>query len=562
MLGRGQALHAALEASAEALAKRPGVALACLFTVEGEGAFFELAAARGAGPLPCAVGARLPIGTGRHGRAVSERRQIETRGDDPPVLLACPLALGGDLNGLLTLSSAEPLPSELVAQLDALAPLLGQAIARARVEQALQDAEARLAALARQIPAEPELAQEAVRGSQRRKEQERRHAEGVLHGAQKMESLGVLAGGIAHDFNNLLVAILGHADLAARELPRGSPLATRIEQIAVAATRAAELTSQMLVYAGKGKLIAQAIDLSGLVDEISRLLGAALSKKTRVEFQLADDLPRIEGDAGQLRQVAMNLLTNASEAFEGREGVVSIRTGSVDADRTALSGMLLGEELPEGRYAFIEVEDRGAGMEPETLSRIFDPFFTTKFAGRGLGLAATLGIVRSHRGAIRVDSEKGRGTLFRVLLPVPEHPVAELAKAELAPNRQFGGAGKVLALDDEAGVLAVVKAMLGEAGFSVLSARSAPDGLEILRTDAGQEIVLAVVDLSVAEAQPGLPEALRALRPGLPILLSSSYVEAEAKSRVPPGAIDSFIQKPYRYAALVEAARRALEARA
>ena len=251
----------------------------------------------------------------------------------------------------------------------------------------------------------------------KRAEEDRRRLETRLQQAEKLESLGVLAGGIAHDFNNLLVGIMGHASLALIELPPNSPARSSIKNIELAAQRAAELTNRMLAYSGKGKFVIQRINLSELAKETMQLLATAISRKIEVRYEFSDSLPQIEGDPSQLRQVVMNLITNASDAIGEHSGTIVIRTGEVYVDREYLATTYLDDDLIEGSYAFLEVSDTGSGMDPDIQAKIFDPFFTTKFTGRGLGLAAVLGIVRGHRGAIKVESIPGRGTTFRVLFP-------------------------------------------------------------------------------------------------------------------------------------------------
>ena len=249
-----------------------------------------------------------------------------------------------------------------------------------------------------------------------RAQAERQALQAQVLGAQKLESLGVLAGGVAHEFNNLLVGVLGNADLALTKLPALSQVRTCLEDIKVAAVRAAELTNQMLAYSGKGRFMIEVLDLGAVVRETAPLLAASMDGKAALEYDLAADCP-VEADVGQVRQVVMNLLANAADAIGSDEGTITIATGMVDADDAYLAETYLADDLPPGRYAFLEVRDTGCGMDDATRARLFDPFFTTKFTGRGLGLAAVLGIVRGHRGAIKVDSAVGRGTTVRVLLP-------------------------------------------------------------------------------------------------------------------------------------------------
>jgi PAS domain S-box-containing protein len=253
----------------------------------------------------------------------------------------------------------------------------------------------------------------------RREEEERRALEVRMLQVQRLESLGVLAGGIAHDFNNLLTPILGEARLALGDLPATSPVRERLERILRAAQRAADLTRKMLANTGADTLRTDCVDVSQLVDELAHLVGDGAPDSVKIQYELRKGLPTVEGDATQIGQVITNLVTNALEALGPGGAVVAIRTGEIQLDQALPSHVPGLGELPRGHYVFIEVEDSGCGMAPETLARIFDPFFTTKFTGRGLGLAAVLGIVRGHEGGIDIDSRPGEGTRFRVLFPAP-----------------------------------------------------------------------------------------------------------------------------------------------
>jgi len=251
----------------------------------------------------------------------------------------------------------------------------------------------------------------------RRAEEARRALEERSLQAQKLESLGVLAGGIAHDFNDLLTPILGDARLALRELPADSPARERLRRVRRAAERAASLTSQLLAYAGTESMHPERVDLSRIVRDLWSLLEAAVTPRAVFVFDLPDALPAVEGDSAQISQMVMNLVTNASEAVGDESGQIAIRTGTAVCDRAYLERVTLGSELTPGRHVFLEIADTGCGMDAEMRAKIFDPFFTTKFTGRGLGLAAVLGIARGHQGAIEVDTAPGRGTRVRILFP-------------------------------------------------------------------------------------------------------------------------------------------------
>jgi signal transduction histidine kinase len=305
----------------------------------------------------------------------------------------------------------------------------------------------------------------------KRAEEERRQLEAQIQHTQRLESLGVLAGGIAHDFNNLLTVILGNTDLALRDTPPGSPAREMLSEVKSAASRASVLTNQMLAYSGRGAFVVGTLELSRLVEEMGQLLHVSLPDKVQLELDLAADLPAIEADASQVHQIVMNLVTNAAEAIGDESGVITVHTCMLEADRACLAEARLVEELPEGPYVCLQVSDTGCGMDAETQAKLFDPFFTTKFVGRGLGLAAVHGIVRGHRGAIRVRSEVGKGTTVTVLLPysaeaaaVTAEPLAGQSADPLPP------AGTVLVVEDEPGVRDLAKTMLERAGFVVLTA--------------------------------------------------------------------------------------------
>ncbi|MCK4284486.1 MAG: response regulator, partial [Candidatus Brocadiae bacterium] len=389
---------------------------------------------------------------------------------------------------------------------------------------------------------------------------ERRRLDARMQQAQKLESLGVLAGGVAHDFNNLLTGVLGNAGLALMDLPRESPARESVEQIEKSARSAAELASQMLAYSGRGRFVVESLNLSKLVREMQHLLKSVVSKKAILKWELADDLPPVEGDATQFRQVIMNLTINASEAIGDGDGVITVRTGTIRADGAYLSGTYLAEELPEGPYVCLEVSDTGSGMDAETRHKVFDPFFSTKFTGRGLGLAAVLGIVRGHRGAIKVYSEPGSGSAFKVLLPASKGVTVEGCEQSEVPATEWHGSGTILVVDDEEAVQSVTSTVLKACGFSVLTAKSGREAIEVMR-DSPEEIAAVLLDLTM----PGMSAEdvfteLRRIRQGVPIILSSGYTEQDAVSRLAGKDLAGFIQKPYEVARLLAKLREVLEA--
>ena len=377
---------------------------------------------------------------------------------------------------------------------------------------------------------------------------ERKRSEQALLQAQKMESLGVLAGGIAHDFNNLLVAILGNASLALLKLKESAVGFPELKQIELAGQSAADLCRQMLAYAGKGPLEMQQVDVNQLVHEMTQLLRVSLPKGVAFAFRLAEALPPVQGDPTQIRQVIMNLVINAGEAIGDKQGSITLTTGTQYVDRAYLDGGHAAADAVEGRYVFLEVSDSGHGMGPETLARIFDPFFTTKFTGRGLGLASVIGIIRGHRGALRVYSELGAGSAFRVLLPALEGAGSQEPAAP--PIFPWKEGGRVLLVDDEAHVLEVAQKMLTHLGFTVIPASDGAQALNLLRTER-ETLRAALIDLTM----PGLSgeevvREIRRIREDLPVLVMSGYSESDVQSRFRGRPNTGFLQKPFTLAAL------------
>jgi len=393
---------------------------------------------------------------------------------------------------------------------------------------------------------------------------ERRRAEEALRRAQKLESIGVLAGGIAHDFNNLLTGILGNASLALRALrpenrPRMEPL---LEDVIRASERAAALTQQLLAYAGKGRFFIQPVDLGQLVPEIVQLVRASISKKVEIVVDIGPaDLPPVEADASQLQQLVMNLVINGAEAAGEESGRVVIAARPLAVDAAAARARFPGFELAPGAYVELTVADTGVGMDAATVAQIFDPFFTTKFTGRGLGLAAALGIVRGHRGAIRVESTPGKGSRFTVLLPAAgaaaELPASVAAAPPASGRAPSRARGAVLVVDDERMVRDLVREVLEEDGWRVLEAGDGREALAVLEQHATEvRAVLLDLTMPVMGGEEALP-ALLARKPGLPVVLTSGYGEQSALERI-AGARPAFLQKPFTADALLAALRDAV----
>lgn len=257
-----------------------------------------------------------------------------------------------------------------------------------------------------------------------------------LQESQRQESLAVLAGGVAHDFNNLLMAIMGNARLAQQCTEEGSAAREHLGQMQNAAKRAGEITRQLLAYAGKAQAVVEPLDLSDLVRETTHLLRVSIPGDVVCEFALAEELPRVRADGAQLRQLVMNLVVNAAEAMNGDPGRIRIFTGQIQVDRPFLREFHVGSDCSAGDYVFLQIDDSGCGMSPEVRRRIFDPFFTTKGSGHGLGLAAVMGIVRAHKGALRIESRTGEGTSFVVLIPAGAERVDSVS---VRPGEELAG---------------------------------------------------------------------------------------------------------------------------
>jgi nitrogen-specific signal transduction histidine kinase/CheY-like chemotaxis protein len=394
--------------------------------------------------------------------------------------------------------------------------------------------------------------------ARKRAESERGELERKMQETQKLESLGVLAGGIAHDFNNLLTGILGNASLARLELPPEAPVGALVAQIEEAGLRAAELCQQMLAYSGKGRFVVQPFALGRLVEETARLLHLSISKKARLVLNLQAGTPQVCGDATQLRQVVMNLVINAAEALGPREGEIAVSVREVHPSRARLALMHGGDVAAEGAYVELAVRDTGCGMSPATVARIFEPFFTTKFTGRGLGLSAVLGIVRSHHGALEVSSTPGHGTTFTVLLPA----VAGVLEAPAAPvsETQWHGSGTVLVADDEGPVREVLAHMLRRMGFTV---ETAEDGRAAVTLFQRQPDRYAAVLLDLSMPRCDGSEALReirALRPEAVVVLMTGHGCSDVSERLAEDRPSAVVQKPFTTAAIREALCGALQA--
>ena len=387
---------------------------------------------------------------------------------------------------------------------------------------------------------------------------ERRRFNERLQQTQKLESLGVLAGGIAHDFNNLLTGIMGNASIALDDLPSGVAIRNNLEAVMSASERAAALTRQLLAYAGKGRFVIERFNLSDLVREIINLLQASMPRTVQLGLDLRNDLPCIEGDGAQIQQLIMNLVINAAEAVEnGKTESVLIITRIEHVSQSYIDQMVASNGVSPAEYVTLEVRDAGCGMDAETLSRIFDPFFTTKFTGRGLGLAAVMGIVRGHRGALHVDTTPGGGSSFKVLFPPSEGPAARIERS--SREKGLAGHGTILVIDDEEAVRQTAKSALESYGYHVVVAQNGKEGVDLF-SELGDEVAAVLLDMTmpVMSGEEALMR-LKRIRRNVPVVLSSGYDEAEATRLFTGKGLAGFVQKPYTAAGLAEKMKVVLE---
>ena len=390
----------------------------------------------------------------------------------------------------------------------------------------------------------------------------RKLAEESSRHAQKLETIGTLAGGIAHDFNNLLNAIIGQSSLALGRLPMESAAEVNILKAIKAAERAADLTRQLLAYSGKGKFIIEEIDFNRMVEENGQLLNVSISKSVTLRYDLDPTPLYIHGDVGQIQQVIMNLIINGSEAIGAYPGTITVSTGHIEIAEDDMEYSLHSTSpLEPGKYALLQVADTGHGMTPKTQARIFDPFFTTKFTGRGLGLAAVLGIIRGHKGGVRIESEVGKGSTFRIIFPLTEAVVAN-DKHDVREKNVIDGKGQtVLAIDDEPSVLELLQDVFSGANFKVIEASNPIDGIDLYRLHQ-HEIAMVILDYSM----PGMDgkaafEEIVKINKEISVILCSGYTEEEMKSGFGDVRPQAFIQKPYRPTDLLEKAAEILSAK-
>ncbi len=389
---------------------------------------------------------------------------------------------------------------------------------------------------------------------QRKVEDERRRHEIERQYSQKLESLGVLAGGIAHDFNNLLMTIVARSGLALRALPPDAPAREHLDFIEKAGLRGGELANQMLAFAGQTRLDFQVINLPKLLEDMAPFLRATLSKRLAFEYDLAPSLPPIRADQAQLRQLIMNIVINASEACGEKDGVITIRTFEWEPTIENFQSWYVIGELPDNRSVALTIQDTGCGMTSDTIPKIFDPFFSTKLPGRGLGLAALLGLAQAHAATIAVRSQPDAGTEFTLLFPATTRSSSPKKAPVFSVPTQHASLTKkpmVLVVDDEEDVRVACSMIFEEMGLQTLVASDGQIGIQVFQQHQ-HEIMVVLLDLTMPnmDGQQFL-EHIQGLNATIPVILSSGYSEEEAMKRFHNPDMAAFIQKPYQVETLI-----------
>ncbi len=387
---------------------------------------------------------------------------------------------------------------------------------------------------------------------QKRIETERLAVEKKVQHAQKLESLGVLAGGIAHDFNNILMTILGNASIALQDLAPEAMARPSVDAIETAAHRAAGLAKQMLAYSGKGQFVVENLAINSLVEEMTHLLEVSVAKNVTVKYNFGSNLPLMRGDTSQISQILMNLIINASDAIGEQSGVIQVSTGVMECDRAYLDSVMpessagMAKPLAEGLYNYFLVSDTGCGMDAATIAKIFDPFFTTKFAGRGLGLAAMLGIVRAHRGAIKIYSQPGKGSSFKIMLPASPELDGIVEDQVTETQTLWRGTGTVLIVDDDDSIVALGKRMLERLGYTSLAAHDGVEAVDMYRENEG-EVVCVILDLTMPRMSgaDAFSKIVR-INPSAKVILCSGYDEQQVTQDFAGRGLAGFLHKPYR----------------
>ena len=384
-------------------------------------------------------------------------------------------------------------------------------------------------------------------------EKEQRDMKQQLEHVQRLESLGVLTGGIAHDFNNLLTAIAGNAELLRSEVKHVEAAKLYMDHIDDSCSHAADLCKQMLAYAGKGQYVIDTIALNDVVKSMSRLMRASVSSRVRLGTHLDENLPMIEGDVSQVKQIILNFIVNSADAIGEQDGQIKISTFRRVLNRKKLNVLYNGTHMDEGEYTVFEVKDSGCGMSESLQKKIFDPFVTTKTTGSGLGLSAVLGIVKAHHGGLEVHSEENKGTVFRVFFPISGFTKTTTIAIGTGEMEAWGGVGLILVVDDDATVRDVVTAFAGKLNFDVMHAEDGRSGVDMFR-QYHHKLKAVMMDMTMPRL--GGLDAMREMREinaDVPIVLMSGYAESEALSVSSGDQADAFVQKPFRFKAVKKA---------
>ncbi len=392
-------------------------------------------------------------------------------------------------------------------------------------------------------------------------EQENRRLALQFTQAQKHESLGVLAGGIAHDFNNMLTSILGYTSLAMKKLPPDSDVRKDLYMAMSGARQAVELTSQMLVYAGKGAIEFESVDLSRVVDNMSGLINSIVPRKIHLTNKTVHNLPMIRGDAVQLGQVAMNLVANAVDAIEGKNGTVTLTTGLSEVSEALLGQGYFAKAHEPGAFVFIRVEDSGVGIDPDQMERIFDPFYSEKSQSKGLGLSSIAGIVRQHKGFITVDSMKDEGSTFTVYFPVVAYRDADGINAGGFAPASLQARARVLLADDDPRIRSLIASILESDGYAVVAVEDGRESLRQIET-SDESFDLYLLDCTMPKLSG--TEVYRELRGrgySAPVILLSGYHQDQVIRDIDQDNDAYFIKKPFSIEELNQIANMALNKR-
>jgi len=379
--------------------------------------------------------------------------------------------------------------------------------------------------------------------------------------AQKLESLGILAGGIAHDFNNILQGILGNTDLLIKSLPKKSQFIEELMEIKKSTLRATELTTQMLAYTGRGTFVFKPLNINKMLNDMKSLISVSVSKKAEITYNADDNIPDFSGDITQIRQIIMNIVSNSSDSLADKPGKIKIITGYKDLTKQELEALKPDFNIPEGQYVFITISDNGNGIPETNLNKIFDPFFSTKFAGRGLGLAAVQGIIKSHGGALEVISSEERGTDFTIYFPVKE--TVSMKKNSDGPlNAKFKYENQtektILIVDDEKHILDLAVKILNLSGYKTLTAANGKEGISVFKENKNK-VSSIIMDMTMPDldGDEAIAEILK-ISPDVPIIVSSGYSEVDINKKFKDLEGMIFLHKPYLVDDLINAVTSSL----